>query len=149
MVPWLIGAGTVLFAVSPSITRRLEHVHESHRSRRWALFIGIFVVSIYGGYFGAGMGVLLLAVMAVTLPYDIKNLQGLRSVLSLIINLCAALIYVVHGHLALDAVYMLLDWHLDRGWLGAILIRRLSPRVVRVLVVLTGIVTTIHLAATA
>ena len=62
VVPWLIGVGTVLFAISPYVTRSLAHVDSEHRGRRWALYIGIFVVSIYGGYFGAGIGILLLAV---------------------------------------------------------------------------------------
>ncbi len=58
IVPWLIGAGTVLFAASPLITKRLTHVSHEHPARRWALFIGVFVVSAYGGYFGAGLGIL-------------------------------------------------------------------------------------------
>ena len=77
VVPWLIGAGTILFAISPIITRRLAHIDHAHPSRRWALFLGVFVVSIYGGYFGAGLGILLLAVLAVALPLEIKELQGL------------------------------------------------------------------------
>ena len=148
VVPWLIGAGTVLFAVSPLVTKRLEHLEHDHSSRRWALFVGVFLVSIYGGYFGAGLGILLLAVMAVSLPFEIKELQGLRNLLSLIINLCAALIFVAHGHLAWDAVSMLLIGTLIGGWLGAILVRHLTPGVVRVLVIATGIATTYHLATT-
>jgi len=77
--------------------------------------VGIFVVAIYGGYFGAGMGILLLAVMALSLPFEIQELQGLRSVLSLIINMIAALIFVVRGHLIVDAVYM---FSLARWWAG-------------------------------
>ena len=148
VVPWLIGAGTVLFAVSPLVTKRLEHLEHDHSSRRWALFVGVFLVSIYGGYFGAGLGILLLAVMAVSLHFEIKELQGLRNLLSLIINLCAALIFVAHGHLAWDAVSMLLIGTLIGGWLGAILVRHLTPGVVRVLVIATGIATTYHLATT-
>ena len=83
VVPWLIGSGTLLFALAPLITKRLAHVDHAHRARRWGLFVGVFVVAIYGGYFGAGMGILLLAVMALSLPFEIQELQGLRSVLSL------------------------------------------------------------------
>ncbi len=99
VVPWLIGSGTLLFALAPLITKRLAHVDHAHPARRWGLFIGIFVVAIYGGYFGAGMGILLLAVMALSLPFEIQELQGLRSVLSLIINVIAAFIFVARGHL--------------------------------------------------
>jgi uncharacterized membrane protein YfcA len=149
IVPWLIGAGTLLFALAPMITRRLAHVDHNHPGRRGALYIGIFVVSAYGGYFGAGMGILLLAVMAVSLPFEITELQGLRSVLSLIINSVAAVIFVVRGHLIVDAVLMFLIGTLVGGWLGAMLINRLSPTVVRTLIIVTGVVTTIRLVMTA
>jgi uncharacterized membrane protein YfcA len=148
IVPWLIGGGTVLFAAAPYVTRKLEHLDQTHPSRKWLLFLGIFVVSVYGGYFGAGLGILLLAVMAVSLPYELSDIQGLRNLLSLIINTSAAIIFLIRGHLALDAVYMLLLGTLIGGWLGTILIRRLSPRVVRALVIATGVVTTYHLATT-
>ena len=148
VVPWLIGAGTLLFAVAPVITKRLAHVEHTHPSRRWGLYVGIYVVSIYGGYFGAGMGILLLAVMAVSLPLDIADLQGLRSVLSLLINAVAALIFIVRGHLIVDAVYMFLIGTLVGGWLGTLLIRRLSPSVVRGAIIAIGLVTTVRLAIT-
>lgn len=146
VAPWLIGAGTVLFAVSPLITRRLAHIDHSHPGRRWFLFAGIFVIAIYGGYFGAGLGILLLAVMAVALPLDLSELQGLRSVLSTIINLFAATIFVIRGHLVLWAVFTLLAGTLVGGWVGTWLISRLSPRTVRALIVGIGVVTTVRLA---
>ena len=145
VVPWLIGAGTMLFAFAPRITRRLSHIDHQHPGRRRVLVVGIFLVSVYGGYFGAGLGILILALLAVTLPLELKDLQGLRIALSVIISASAALIFVVRGHLALDAVYMLLIGTLIGGWLGTILILRLSPTVVRLLVIATGAITTIRL----
>jgi len=149
VVPWLIGSGTVLFALAPVITKRLAHVDHAHPARRWGLFIGIFVVAIYGGYFGAGMGILLWAVMALSLPFEIQELQGLRGVLSLIINFIAAAIFVLRGHLIVDAVYMFLVGTLVGGWLGAVLIHRLSPKVVRGVIIAVGLITTVRLAITA
>jgi uncharacterized membrane protein YfcA len=146
VVPWLIGGGTALFAVSPYVTKRLAHIGSEHRGRRWALFVGIFAVSIYGGYFGAGMGILLLAVMAVALPFEIHELQGLRNAISIVINVVAALIFVVHGHLAWKYVAALLIGTLIGGYLGALLLVRLSPLVVRILVIAIGVATTIKLA---
>lgn len=149
VIPWLIGAGTILFACSPLITKRLAHLEQDHASRKVILYVGIFLVSVYGGYFGAGMGVLLLAVMAISLPYDIKELQGIRYLIALVINVSAALIFVFRGHLNTDAVYMILLGALIGGYLGANLIKRLSPNMVRVLVVLVGAITTVHLFLTA
>jgi hypothetical protein len=146
VVPWLIGAATILFALAPQINKRLAHIDHGHGARRWALFIGIFLASVYGGYFGAGLGILLLAVLAVSLPLEIHELQGMRSVFSMIINIIAAIIFIIRGHLAVDAVYMLLIGTLIGGWLGTLLIRRLSANVVRALVIISGTVTTVYLA---
>jgi len=89
---------------------------------------------------------LLLAVMALALPYEIHELQGLRNALSMMINISAAIIFVVHGHLAVQAVVTLLIGSLIGGWLGALLILRLSPTMVRLLVIAAGAVTTVKLA---
>jgi len=70
-------------------------------------------------------------------------------VLSLIINLIAALIFVLRGHLIVDAVYMFLIGTLVGGWIGTILILRLSPNVVRVVIIAVGLITTVRLAITA
>ncbi len=146
VVPWLIGGGTALFAAAPFITRRLSHIDHSHPARRWFLYVGVFLIAVYGGYFGAGLGILLLAVMAVALPLELAELQGLRSVLSTIINLFAATIFVIRGHLVLWAVVALLIGTLVGGWVGTWLISRLSPRTVRALIVAIGVFTTVHLA---
>ena len=145
VVPYLIGFGTILFACSPIITKRLSHIEHDHVGRKWTFFIGIFLISIYGGYFGAGLGILLLAVMAVSLPFDIKELQGLRSLLSIIINAIAATVFLIRGHLNWPAVSMLLIGTLIGGILGTQFIKKVSPNVVRTIVVLIGAVTTIHL----
>jgi len=146
IVPWLIGAGTLLFALSPWITRRLVHVDHRHPVRRGGLYVGVFTVSIYGGYFGAGLGILLLAVTSLTLPFEIQELQVLRNVLSLFITLAAGLVFVIHGHLALQAVWTLLAGTLVGGWFGASLMRRLSPTWARGLVIALGAFTTLRLA---
>ena len=145
-VPWLIGGATVLFALSPVITRRLAHIDHAHPARRWSLHVGIFLAAIYGGYFGAGLGILLLAVMAVSLPLEIAEMQGLRYVLSTIINLVAAVVFAVRGHLVGYAVATLLVGTLVGGWMGGWLTQRLSPRAVRSVIVTIGVVTTIRLA---
>ncbi len=146
VVPWLIGTGTLLFALAPCITRRLAHLDHHHPARRAGLYLGIFTISIYGGYFGAGLGILLLAVMSLTLPFEIHELQVLRNVLSLFITLTAGLVFVIHGHLAIQALVMLLVGTLFGGWLGASVMRRLSASWVRGLVIALGAVTTLRLA---
>lgn len=151
VVPWLIGTATLLFALAPRITKLLVKIDVTDNVnpvRRRSLFIGIFIASAYGGYFGAGLGIVLLAVMALTLPYEIYVLQGLRNALGMMINAVAAVIFIARGHLALDAVYMLLIGTLIGGWLGTMLIQRVSPKLVRTLIIIVGTATTIRLAYT-
>ena len=146
VVPWLVGAGTLLFALAPAITRRLAHIDHAHPARRWFLHAGVFLIAIYGGYFGAGLGILLLAVMAISLPLEMDELQGLRYVLSTIINVAAAVVFVIRGHLVGYAVGALMVGTLAGGWVGGWLVQRLSSRAVRTLIVSIGVVTTVHLA---
>jgi len=146
LVPWLIGAGTLLFAVAPVITRRLAHVDHTHPARRSFLYVGVFLVAIYGGYFGAGLGILLLAVMAVSLPLELTELQGLRYVLSTIINVAAAAVFIARGHLVGYAVVILLGSTLIGGWIGGWLMERLSTRTIRILIIVIGITTTVRLS---
>ncbi|HEY5304346.1 MAG TPA: sulfite exporter TauE/SafE family protein [Acidimicrobiales bacterium] len=128
------------------IAKRLEHVHPTHPGRRWFLYAGIFLVAVYGGYFGAGLGILLLAVMAIALPFELARLQGLRAVLSTLINFAAAIVFLVRGHLVVWAVVTLLVGTVTGGWIETWLIQRLSPRVVRGLVVVIAVATPIRLA---
>jgi hypothetical protein len=149
VVPWLIGAATVLFALAPRITKLLSKrdlTDNVNPVRRRSLFVGIFIASVYGGYFGAGLGIVLLAVMSLTLPFEIYDLQGMRNALGMLINAVAAVVFIIRGHLDLDAVYVLLVGTLIGGWLGTLLIRRVTPKVVRTLVILVGAGTTIRLA---
>lgn len=149
VVPWLIGVATLLFALAPRITKWLVKADRTEHAtpiRRRSLFIGVFIASAYGGYFGAGLGIVLLAVMALTLPYEIYELQGLRNALSLLINAVAAVVFIIRGHLAMDAVWVLLVSSFIGGTLGTLLIRRVSPKVVRALVIVVGTATTIRLA---
>lgn len=146
IVPWLIGAATLLFASAPLISRHLPHLEADHPARRRAAQVAVFLAAIYGGYFGAGLGILLLAGLALTLPDEIHELQGLRATLSTVISASAALVFSIRGHLALAAVAMLLVGTLLGGWLGTRLITRLSPVIVRGLVIAFGVATTVRLA---
>ena len=145
VVPWLIGAATLLFAAAPYLTARLAHVDHRHPIRRAGLYVGVTLIAVYGGYFGAGLGIMLLAVTALTLPLEIHELQTLRRLLSVVISATAALVFIVRGHLALEALYPLLGGTLVGGWIGALLVDRLSATWVRALVIVTGLVTTVKL----
>ncbi len=106
VVPWLIGAATLAFALAPAITRALNSAPVRAR-RRALLGPGVLVARAYGGYFGAGLGIVLLAVLAISLDEAILTLQGLRIALGLATNLLAAAVFVARGNLSAEAVAVL------------------------------------------
>jgi hypothetical protein len=145
VVPWLIGFATVAFAVQPLLVRAVADVPHDHPRRRWLLQVGVFCVAIYGGYFGAGLGIMLLAVIGVALPDDLSTLTGLRSALSIVINAVAALVFLVRGHLAWDMVICLWIGTFLGGVLGTGVVKRVRPSWLRVIIVAMGVATTLRL----
>jgi uncharacterized membrane protein YfcA len=146
VVPWLIGAATVLFALQPVVLRAVSTVPHDHPTRKVLLQAGTFAIAVYGGYFGAGLGIMLLAVMGLALPDDLGTLTGLRNVLSVLINAVAATVFIFRGHVAWDVVVALWIGTLVGGALGTAAVRRLSPTPLRAVIVAIGAATTLRLA---
>ncbi len=139
LIPWLLLFATIVFAVSPLITRT---VPESPRHAPWQLAVQ-FAVAIYGGYFGAGMGILMLAVLAFSGLPSFNAQNAIKNVLSVSINGVALIPFVIAR---------IVDWRfavpmaaiaLLGGYLGARLFRRLPQPFARALVVAIGIAMTI------
>jgi uncharacterized membrane protein YfcA len=106
---------------------------------------GTFVASVYGAYFGAGLGVVLLAVLGTALPDPLVRINGLRSVLALIVNTVAVIIFVAHAHVAWAAAGMMAGCALVGGYVGSRLSRRIPTSVLRALVIALGLATAIKL----
>lgn len=145
VVPWLIGFATVAFAVQPLLVRAVAHVPHDHPRRKWLLQVGVFCVAVYGGYFGAGLGIMLLAVMGLALPDDLSTLTGLRSALSIVINAVAAFVFLVRGHLAWEMVVCLWIGTFLGGVLGTRVVKRVRPSWLRAIIVAMGVATTVRL----
>ncbi len=145
VVPWLVLGASALFALQPMLRGALDKGSTHPRPRPVLLAVGVFAASVYGGYFGAAMGVMFLAVIGVALPISLAHSSGLRSVLSIIVNGVAALVFLVHGGLAWEAVGLLAVGSLLGGYLGARLALSLHPGVLRVAVVLIGVGTAVRL----
>jgi len=144
LAPWLVLFSTALFALGPLLARLLAHEHP--KSRRPVLLAGgVLVTAVYGGYFGAAMGVLTLAVLGVALPDTLPRAGGIRSVLAVLANGVAALVFIVHGHLQWGAAGMLAIGALVGGYLGAALTRTLPAGLLRVVVVAIGLATGVRL----
>ncbi len=140
----LVGLATLLFAVQPLIAKAIA-ARTTKVEHRTALVLGVAVTSLYGGYFGAGMGIMLLVVFGLTLPLSLSESSGLRSVLSIVVNAIAATIFLIHGAPNWAVVAALAPSSLLGGYLGAHLSRRLPVPWLRACVVGVGVLTTIVL----
>jgi uncharacterized membrane protein YfcA len=99
----------------------------------------ILLASIYGGYFGAGLGVILLAVLAITLEDSITRLNGLKQVLSLASNSTAACVFIGSGQVHWGAAVLMAAGALVGGALGGRLAGQVNPDTQRALVVIAGV----------
>jgi uncharacterized membrane protein YfcA len=147
VVPWLVLGAAALFAAQPILRRALDRGAAHPRARPVLLVAGVFAASVYGGYFGAAMGVMFLAVLGLALPVSLAHTSGLRAVLSMIVNGIAAVVFLVHGGLAWEAVGLLALGSLVGGFVGARLALSLPAPALRVVVVVIGVGTAVKLLA--
>ncbi len=145
VVPWLVLGAAALFAVQPLLRRVLDRGAAHPRERPILLVVGVFAASVYGGYFGAAMGVMFLAILGLALPVSLAHTSGLRAVLSMIVNGIAAVVFLVHGGLAWEAVGLLALGSLIGGYAGARLALALPAPALRVVVVVVGVATAVKL----
>jgi uncharacterized protein len=145
LAPFLLLIACALFAFQPVLGSWLRRHDEAGRSHKVLLHGGSFVAAIYGAYFGAGLGVVLLAVLGTTLAEPLKRINGLRSVLALIINTVAVIIFVAHAHVAWRAAGLMTGSALVGGYLGARLARRIPTVALRVIIVTIGLFTALDL----
>ena len=144
VVPWLVLGAAALFAAQPLLRRALDR-DAPPRTRPVLLVVGVFAASVYGGYFGAAMGVMFLAVLGLALPVSLAHTSGLRAVLSMIVNGMAAVVFLIHGGLAWEAVGFLALGSLVGGFAGARLALALPAPALRVVVVVVGVGTAVKL----
>jgi uncharacterized membrane protein YfcA len=145
IVPALIVVGLLMVLVGPSVQRRTAAArHEGSESKpsRILLIAGVFVLGIYGGYFGAAQGILLVGLMGMVLSDGIQRLNAIKNVLATAVNAVAALTFMVVATHRIDweVVALVGSGAFIGGYLGARFGRRLSPGVLRVFIVVIGLV---------
>ena len=143
LAPWLILASCALLVVGPAATRASRRRPEARTSP--GLLIADFVGGVYGAFFGAGLGVMVLAFLTVFVRDSLQRLNALKGVLSLLINLVAAAYFVAFGPVAWHAVFVMLPASLVGGLAGASLARRLPASALRTIVILYGVGVAIRL----
>ncbi len=145
VVPILILLACALMAMRPK--PRLTHGALS-RHRKVALVAVAFAVGIYGGYFGAAQGVILLAALRFLIPDDLQRLNGLKNVMAGIANGIAAILFVAVAHVAWDAAALIAVGSVSGAAVGARYGRRIPERSLRWTVVTVGVAVAVILFAT-
>lgn len=142
LVPFLIIFATVLFMAQGLVQRwlRTSELADHPVTNRWLVGASVyqFVVGIYGGYFGAGMGILMLAVLGMMGMADIHQMNGLKNVIGSFINLIASLYFIQAGLIDWPTAAVMSAGTIIGGYGAAGIARRLSQKVVRRVVILIG-----------
>jgi hypothetical protein len=125
LVPWLLLAATILFTFAGQL-RKYATSHTAKKTREGPLIFGQFFLAIYGGYFGAGLGVLMLALFMVTTNMNIQTASGIRIMCGSVANLVAASIFAARGIIEWRAALPMLVCAIAGGYAGAHMVKRLN-----------------------
>jgi hypothetical protein len=118
---------------------RAAHVQQGEVGVTWLLWLSVLATGIYGGYFGAAQGVLLLGIMGVLLTEPLQRLNAVKNVLAMLANLASGIVFVFVAHVSWPAVVLIAVGSAIGGILGAKVGRKLSPVVLRGLIVVIGL----------
>lgn len=143
VVPFLVLGAVGLLAVQPRLSAALRQRHG--RDRPVALHAAVVVAGAYASYFGAGVGVLLLAVLGLLLADGLQRLNALKGVLSLACAVVGSVVFVLLAPVDLAAAGVLAVTSLVGGRLGGGLARRLPERVLRTAVLVLGVAVAVAL----
>ncbi len=148
LVPYLILFATLLFMAQEPIQRTLKGMHpEAHQSAKWFTYALIFelFVGLYGGYFGAGIGIMMLAAFGILGMTDIHQMNALKNILGGSINAIAAIYFIAHRMVYWPYVGLMAAGSIAGGFAGANLARRIGRAMVRRIVVMVGFAMAISL----
>lgn len=141
IVPYLILAACALLGFQDAIKRRVfgHRQPTPHHVTPISLLIGVFLAAVYGGYFGAGLGIMLLAVLGLLLDGELNRLNALKQVLALVINVMAAIFFVFSGKVEWAFVAVMAPMSLIGGHLGGTVANRMNAKRLRAVVIAFGV----------
>jgi uncharacterized protein len=145
VVPVLVGISVILVLVQPLLSRRLSNRTAVDRTASPLLYVLIFLVGIYGGYFTAAQGIMLVGVMGLLVADPLQRLNAFKNALAAVVNVVAGVIYAFAAPVSWPVVAVLAVSSTVGGLLGATVGKRLSPRVLRGVIVVIGVVAVVHL----
>ena len=154
IVPYLILFATILFAASEPLVRKMRKLRAGERegdsktkARAWwtGAIVFQFFVAIYGGYFGAGIGILMLATLGLLGLTDIHQMNGLKNFFAMCINIIAGAYFIVSGRVEWKYALVMIVGAIAGGYGGAGLARKLGRTFVRRAVIVIGFAMAISL----
>lgn len=135
MIPWLLLFATAVFAISPFVTK----TRDTARPHTPLQLVVQFLIAIYGGYFGAGMGILMLAVLSFSGLPNMNAANGLKNVLSIVINGTAVIPFVIAGIIVWKIALLMAIFTMIGGYAGSRFFRRVPSAITRVVVLCIGV----------
>src|SRR5271168_1515680 len=149
IVPVFIAIALVLTVLQPRLTRWLSE-REVDLDRERGLFtpLAVYTTGVYGGYFGAAQGILLLGILGVALPQDLQRTNALKNVLAGLTNGVAGVYFVFAAQVAWAPAAIIAVTSIIGAQFGARYGRRLPPAALRALIVVVGITAIVRLLAT-
>jgi uncharacterized protein len=143
ILPFLLLIATLLFAFGPKLTAWLrQHAPDTSRapwlSEAFAAVM-LLIFAIYGGFFGGGMSILILALLSIIGMTNINQMNALKTILNSTINLIAVITFIILGAVWWPQALIMMVGSIAGGFGGAAAAQRLDPRVVRGFVILVGV----------
>lgn len=145
IIPWLVLSATLLVALGPAITRWMRRRSTVPRQLPRTLWPFTGLVGIYSGYFGAGQGIVLLALFGIRYDTDVQRANAAKNAFAASANLAAALVFLISGHVDLLVAACIALGSMPGGYVGGHWAKRLPDVVLRGLVVIVGVTATVYL----
>jgi uncharacterized membrane protein YfcA len=143
VVPALILLGCALVVAQPWVSRKVAAPR--HGPAHGSVWLLVFAAGVYGGYFGAAQGVLLVAILGIGLAETMQRINAAKNVLALIVNSVAALLFIAVAEVDWRAAGLIAAGAVVGGQIGATVGRRLPPLVLRVVIVVVGVVAAVDM----
>jgi hypothetical protein len=143
LVPWLVLVATLIIVLRPLLARRDESgsVHPDITLALWPFAMaGIFLVGLYGGYFGSGIGILMIGALSFISRGDIRHVVALKNFLTLCMRGMAVLVLVYEGNINWSYGGPMAMGGLVGGYIGGMISHRANPTVIRAIVIAIGFV---------
>ena len=147
IVPVLIAIALVLVVVQPRLSRWLAERGRTSEQHGPALQAGVAATGVYGGYFGAAQGVILISILGIGIRDELQRLNALKNVLASTANLVAGVIFVFAADVNWGVAGLIAGGSIVGGAVGARYGRRLDPGPLRALIVVIGVVAIVRLLA--